>query len=197
MRWSTLFIPTLREPQAHQLLERAGYIREVSHRNFAYLPLAQRSLLKIQHIVRAEMNAIGGQEIRLPLSGGSSAEEMVKAIAKAELRSHKQLPQVWYQIQAGAADSFVFGADASGLAAAHQRICGRCGLECSAIETGLVIYSAAGESLVALWPMRLWHRSRLRCVKGERCRARSGRRSCAGRIFHARLEDHSGDRGLH
>jgi prolyl-tRNA synthetase len=149
MRWSTLFIPTLREPQAHQLLERAGYIREVSHRNFAYLPLAQRSLLKIQHIVRAEMNAIGGQEIRLPLSGGSSAEEMVKAIAKAELRSHKQLPQVWYQIQAGAADSFVFGADASGLAAAHQRICGRCGLECSAIETGLVIYSAAGESLVA------------------------------------------------
>jgi hypothetical protein len=83
MRWSTLFIPTLREPQAHQLLERAGYIRQVSSGSFAYLPLAQRSLLKIQRIVRAEMSAIGGQEIRLPLSTGRSPEEIVTAIAKA------------------------------------------------------------------------------------------------------------------
>ncbi|MGH9697573.1 MAG: YbaK/EbsC family protein, partial [Bryobacteraceae bacterium] len=43
----------------------------------------------------------------------------------------------------------MFGADTSGLAAAHRRMCDRCGLESSVIETGLVIYSAAGDSLVA------------------------------------------------
>lgn len=149
MRWSTLFIPTLREQQAHTLLERAGYVRQVSSGRFAYLPLAQRSLLKMERIVRAEMTGAGGQEIRLPLSAGMSPEEIASAIARAELRSHRQLPQIWYQIQAGAVDSFVFGADASGLAAACRRICERCGLECSVIETGLVVYAATGESVVA------------------------------------------------
>jgi len=143
MRWSTLFIPTLREQGAHRLLERAGYTRQISPGNFAYLPLGQRSLLKIQQIVRAEMNGIGGQEIWV------NPKEMVTALAKAELRSHRQLPQIWYQIQAGAVDSFVFGADVSGLASAQRRICDRCGLECSATERGLVVYSAAGESVVA------------------------------------------------
>ena len=72
MRWSTLFIPTLREHPAeaevisHQLLLRAGYIRQLSAGIYNYLMLAQRSLLKIQQIVREEMNAIGGQEILLP-----------------------------------------------------------------------------------------------------------------------------------
>src|SRR3982751_2577359 len=72
MRWSTLFIPTLRELPAeaevisHQLLLRAGYVRQLSAGIYSYLLLAQRSLLKIQAIVREEMNAIGGQEILLP-----------------------------------------------------------------------------------------------------------------------------------
>src|SRR5437763_16086014 len=72
MRWSTLFIPTLREIPSeaevvsHQLLLRAGYIRQLSGGIYSYLVLAQRSLLKIQQIVREEMNAIGGQEIYLP-----------------------------------------------------------------------------------------------------------------------------------
>ena len=72
MRWSTLFIPTLREEPAeaevisHQLLLRAGYIRQLSAGIYNYLLLAQRSLLKIQQIVREEMNAIGGQEMLLP-----------------------------------------------------------------------------------------------------------------------------------
>ena len=66
MRWSTLFIPTLREIPAeaevisHQLLLRAGYVRQLAAGIYNYLPLAQRSLLKIQQIVREEMNAIGG-----------------------------------------------------------------------------------------------------------------------------------------
>ena len=72
MRWSKLFIPTLRENPAeaevvsHQLLLRAGYIRQLSAGIYNYLFLAQRSLLKIQRIVREEMDAIGGQEMLLP-----------------------------------------------------------------------------------------------------------------------------------
>ena len=72
MRWSKLFIPTLRENPAeaevvsHQLLLRAGYIRQLSAGIYSYLFLAQRSLLKIQQIVREEMDAIGAQEMLLP-----------------------------------------------------------------------------------------------------------------------------------
>src|ERR1700761_5988342 len=72
MRWSTVFIPTLREVPAeaevisHQLLLRAGYIRQLSAGLYSYLLLAQRSLLKIQQIIRQEMDAIGGQEVYLP-----------------------------------------------------------------------------------------------------------------------------------
>src|SRR6266403_4918905 len=72
MLWSKLFIPTLREIPAeaevasHQLLLRAGYVRQLSAGIYSYLFLAQRSLLKIQQIVREEMNAIGGQEMLLP-----------------------------------------------------------------------------------------------------------------------------------
>src|ERR1700761_7565683 len=71
MLWSNLFIPTLRENPvdaevvSHQLLVRAGYIRQLAAGVYNYLPLAQRSLLKIQKIVREEMNAIGGQEMLL------------------------------------------------------------------------------------------------------------------------------------
>ena len=66
MHWSKLFIPTLRENPAeaevvsHQLLLRAGYIRQLSAGIYSYLFLAQRSLLKITQIVREEMDAIGG-----------------------------------------------------------------------------------------------------------------------------------------
>ena len=65
MLWSKLFIPTLREDPAeaevpsHKLLLRAGYIRQLSAGIYSYLFLAQRSLLKIQRIVREEMDAIG------------------------------------------------------------------------------------------------------------------------------------------
>ena len=64
MLWSRLFIPTLRETPAeaevvsHQLLLRAGYIRQLSAGIYNYLYLAQRSLLKITAIIRQEMDAI-------------------------------------------------------------------------------------------------------------------------------------------
>src|ERR1700751_3258011 len=136
MRWSQLFIPTLRENPAeaeaasHQLLLRAGYVRQLSAGIYSYLFLAQRALLKIQQIVREEMDGIGAQEMLLPalhpaelwqesgrwdvmgenlfrlkdrfrrdLCLGMTHEEVGTAIARGELRSYKQLPTIWYQIQ--------------------------------------------------------------------------------------------------
>jgi len=72
MRWSNLFIPTLREDPAdaevasHRLLVRAGYIRQLTAGVYSLLPLAQRVRLKIMQIIREEMNRIGGQEFLLP-----------------------------------------------------------------------------------------------------------------------------------
>ena len=134
MRWSQVFIPTLREVPAeaeaasHQLLLRAGYIRQVAAGVYSYLYLAQRSLLKITQIIREEMDRIGAQEFYLPalnpaelwketgrwdldvvfklkdrtqheLCLGITHEEEMTNIARGEVRSYKQLPQIWYQIQ--------------------------------------------------------------------------------------------------
>ncbi len=73
MRVSNLFGLTLKEVPAdadivsHQLLLRAGYVRQLAAGIFSYLPLAQRSLQKIERILREEMDAIGGQEICMPV----------------------------------------------------------------------------------------------------------------------------------
>ena len=72
MRWSNLFIPTLREDPAdaevasHRLLVRAGYIRQLTAGVYSLLPLAQRVRLKVIQIIREEMNRVGGQEFVLP-----------------------------------------------------------------------------------------------------------------------------------
>ena len=196
MYWSKLFIPTLRENPAeadvvsHQLLLRAGYIRQLSAGIYSYLYLAQRSLLKITQIVREEMNAMGAQEMLFPalhpaelwqesgrwdvmgdtmfrlkdrwkrdLCLGMTHEEVTTAIARGELRSYKQLPQIWYQIQnkfrdearpkSGLLrvrqflmkDSYSFDADAPGLDESYQkhhraycRIFERCGLDYIVVE---------------------------------------------------------------
>jgi prolyl-tRNA synthetase len=73
MRMSELFSQTLREAPAEaeifsqQLLIRAGYIRQLAAGIFTYLPLAMRTLNKIENIMRDEINAIGGQEILMPI----------------------------------------------------------------------------------------------------------------------------------
>jgi prolyl-tRNA synthetase len=213
MRWSKLFIPTLRETPAeaevvsHQLLLRAGYIRQLSAGIYSYLFLAQRSLLKIIGIVREEMDRIGAQEMLLPAlnpaevwqeSGRWSVmgdnmfrlkdrfsrdlclamthEEVMTAIARGELRSYKQLPQIWYQIQTKfrdeprpksgllrvrqfiMKDAYSFDIDASGLDAAYQkhydaycRIFDRCGLQYVAVEadSGAMGGSQSHEFMVA------------------------------------------------
>lgn len=73
MRRSQLFGRTLREipseaeVPSHQLLLQAGMIRRLVVGMYSYLPLAQRALRKIEGIIREEMDAIGGQEIDMPL----------------------------------------------------------------------------------------------------------------------------------
>jgi len=136
MRWSQLFIPTLRDVPAdaevisHKLLLRAGYIRQLGSGIYSLLPLARRSLLKIENIIREEMDGAGAQEFYLPalnpddvwkasgrwdvmganmfrikdragrdLCLGMTHEEVFTSIAKDGLRSYRDLPQIWYQIQ--------------------------------------------------------------------------------------------------
>src|SRR6185436_20870269 len=136
MRWSKLFMPTLREDPAdaevtsHLLLVRAGYIRQLTAGVYSLLPLAQRVRLKVIEIIREEMNRIGGQEFLLPalnpaevwkesgrwevmgdnmfrlkdrkgadLCLAMTHEEIFTVLARVELRSYRQLPQIWYQIQ--------------------------------------------------------------------------------------------------
>ncbi len=213
MRWSKLFIPTLRENPAeaevvsHQLLLRAGYIRQLSAGLYNYLFLAQRSLNKVIGIVREEMDAIGGQEMLLAalhpaeiwqesgrwdvmgqnmfrlkdrfdrdLCLGMTHEEVMTFIARGELRSYKQLPQLWYQIQTKfrdeprpksgllrvrqflMKDSYSFDMDAAGLDLAYQnhydaycRIFSRAGLQYLAVEahSGAMGGSQSHEFMVA------------------------------------------------
>ena len=71
MRMSTLFGRTLRndpveaELISHRLLLQAGMIHQVSSGVYSYLPLAWRSLRKIEQIIREEMEAAGAQELKL------------------------------------------------------------------------------------------------------------------------------------
>ncbi|MBI4367658.1 MAG: proline--tRNA ligase [Deltaproteobacteria bacterium] len=73
MRFSRAFIPTLREAPAeaevvsHQLMLRAGMIRQVARGIYDYLPLGWRVLRKVSRIVREELDRVGCQEVQLPL----------------------------------------------------------------------------------------------------------------------------------
>ncbi|HEX2153511.1 MAG TPA: proline--tRNA ligase [Acidimicrobiia bacterium] len=134
MRWSQAFIPTLRDDPAgaeaisHRLLVRGGFIRQLAAGHYSMLPLGQRTRLKVEGIIRQEMNRIGGQEVVLPtlhpadvwrrsgryeLMGDNlfklvdrkgvenvmgMTEEELFAILATELTSYRQLPQIWYQM---------------------------------------------------------------------------------------------------
>lgn len=73
MRMSKLFSQTLRKAPAgvevtsHQLLLRAGFLRQLASGIFSYLPLAYKSLRKVEDIMREEIEDIGGQEIEMPV----------------------------------------------------------------------------------------------------------------------------------
>ena len=121
--------PSDAEVASHKFLLRAGYIRQLGAGIYSYLFLGQRSINRIIAIVREEMNRIGQEFLlptihpadlwresgRWTLMGdnmfrlkdrkgadlclGMTHEEVITDIARNELRSYKQLPQIWYQIQ--------------------------------------------------------------------------------------------------
>ena len=72
MRWSQTFIPTMKEipsdaeVPSHQLMLRAGFIRQLMAGAYTYLPLGVRALKKAEAIVRQEMDATGALEILMP-----------------------------------------------------------------------------------------------------------------------------------
>ncbi len=133
MRASQLFLPTLREAPAdaeaasHTLLVRGGFIRQVSAGLWSLLPLGWRVHEQVVRIVREEMNAIGGQEMLMPVvtpaelwqaTGRYEIPELWKiedrngrpfvlaltheetvTFHARELQSYKQLPQILYHFQ--------------------------------------------------------------------------------------------------
>jgi len=181
--------PADAEVASHKFLLRSGYIRQLGAGLYNYLFLGQRSLNKIIGIVRQEMDEIGQEfflPALLPkdlwvesgrwtvmgdnmfrlkdrkgaeLCLGMTHEEIVTSIARNELRSYKQLPQIWYQIQTKfrdeprpkggllrvrqfmMKDSYSFDIDEAGLDKsfnqhdrAYRRIFTRCGLKFVAVE---------------------------------------------------------------
>src|SRR5580658_5986781 len=181
--------PADAEVASHKFLLRSGYVRQLGAGIYSYLFMGQRSINKIVAIVRDEMDKIGqefllpgimpseiweqsgrwtsmGQNMfRLQdrkgawLCLGMTHEEVITDIARKELRSYKQLPQIWYQIQtkfrdeprpkAGLLrvrqfimkDSYSFDLDAAGLDKsynlhdqAYRAILTRCGLDFIAVQ---------------------------------------------------------------
>lgn len=73
LRMTQLYAPTLKEVPndadivSAQLLLRAGFVRKTASGLYTFLPLGQRVLAKVENIVREEMNAIGAQEMLMPV----------------------------------------------------------------------------------------------------------------------------------
>jgi prolyl-tRNA synthetase len=181
--------PADAEVASHKFLVRAGYIRQLAAGLYSYLFLGNRSFNKIMAIVREEMDRIGQEfylpalhprEVweasgRWALMGenlfrlkdrkgadmclGMTEEEVMTSIALKELRSYKQLPQIWYQIapkfrdeprpksgllrvrQFMMKDAYSFDIDAAGLDVSYKkhyetycRIFDRCGLKYMVVE---------------------------------------------------------------
>lgn len=197
MRFSNVFIPTLREAPkeaeavSHILMLRAGYVRQLASGLYIYLPLALRVMSRINRIIREEMSAIGAQEISMPalhpseiwektgrwnvigdemfrlkdrggrdMCLGMTHEEIITWLASMEIRSYRDLPQTWYQIQTKfrdearpksgilrtreftMKDSYSFDRDEEGLEAnykkhaeAYHKIFKRCGLRFYQVES--------------------------------------------------------------
>jgi len=181
--------PADAEVASHRFLIRSGYIRQLGAGLYNYLFLGQRAINKIIGIVREEMDQIGQEfflPALLPrepweqsgrwtgmgdnmfrlkdrkgadLCLGMTHEEIMTVIASNELRSYKQLPQIWYQIQTKfrdeprpksgllrvrqftMKDAYSFDIDKAGLDksfdlhdAVYRRIFSRCGLKFVAVE---------------------------------------------------------------
>lgn len=133
MRLSRGFFPTVKEVPSdavipsHQLMIRAGLMRQLAAGIFSFLPIGYAVMKKVMQIIREEMDAIGGQEFHLPALNpvelweetdrvkafgdimfhvknrpmvlAPTHEEVITSIAKNHVKSYKEMPQIWYQIQ--------------------------------------------------------------------------------------------------
>ncbi|MDA3844064.1 MAG: proline--tRNA ligase [Candidatus Kapabacteria bacterium] len=134
MRQSEYFIPTLKELASetqipsHQMLLRAGMVRQIGAGIFSFLPLGYKVVKKIMEILREEIDGIGGQEFLLPalnpieiweqtnrveamgdvmfhiknrdgLVLAPTHEEIITVHARQHVKSYRDMPQIWYQIQ--------------------------------------------------------------------------------------------------
>jgi prolyl-tRNA synthetase len=206
---SNLFGRTLRDAPAdveltsHQLMLRAAMIRPLGAGIITIMPLGWRVIRKVEQIIREEMNAIGGQEMFMPVvhpadiwkeSGrwyqvgpemgrfkdrgdrdmvlAMTHEEIVTDIARTDINSYRQLPQIVYHLQTKwrdeprprgglirtreftMKDSYSFDADEASLERsyrlhweAYERIFTRCGLDFVVVgaDTGMMGGSASNE----------------------------------------------------
>lgn len=134
MKYTKLFAKTLRQPPKeadtinHKLLTQAGFVDQLMAGVYTYLPLGLRVLRKIEQVVREEMDAIGGQEVLMPIlhpseiwkktggwekidvlfkiksrtdkdyALGQSEEEVVTPLVMSRVNTYKDLPLAVYQI---------------------------------------------------------------------------------------------------
>jgi prolyl-tRNA synthetase len=105
MRLSTLLGKTLRQSPAdahltsHQLLVRAGYVRALEPGLFAYLPLGNRTLSRLQSLIRVELVGLGGQEVEVPPVPDTESAVALTRLVRGEVDSYRQLPLLLFQTE--------------------------------------------------------------------------------------------------
>ena len=190
--------PADAEAISHKLSVRAGLVRQLASGLYTLTPIGLKVVQKVEAIIRDEMNRIGAQEILMPVMHpaeiweatgryglseqfrledragrkmvlGMTHEEIVTWHAAREIRSYRDLPQSWYQIQTKLRDeprpksgmlrvreftmkdSYSFDADVDGLeksyeahSVAYARIFDRCGLTWYRVESDVGMMGGSG-----------------------------------------------------
>jgi len=211
--------PADAEAISHKLLVRGGFVRQVGAGLWSYLPLGWRVHRKVEQVIREEMDAIGGQEWLCPVltptelweaTGRASIPEIFHVTDRSgrrfvlpltheetftfharEIRSYKELPQLWYHFEIKdrdeprprggllrvrefiMKDAYSFDRDQEGAVAsfernlqAYRRIFERCGVETTAVqaESGIM----GGElSMDFLAPSGSGENTLVRCERGD------------------------------
>jgi prolyl-tRNA synthetase len=211
--------PADAEAVSHKLLVRGGFVRQVTAGVWSYLPLGWRIHRKVEQIIREEMDAIGGQEFLCPVltpvelweaTGRASIPELFHLTDRngrrfilpmtheetftfhaREIRSYKELPQLWYHFSVKdrdeprprggllrvrefiMKDAYSFDRDEEGAVAsfernraAYHRIFDRCGVEAHAVqaESGIM---GGKLSMDFLSPSGSGENTLVRCERGD------------------------------
>ncbi len=197
--WPTLRDdPSDAEAISHKLMIRSGLVRQLAAGLYSFMPMGWRVIRRVEAIIREEMDRIGAQEVHLPVMHpaeiweatgrygldeqfcledrggrpmvlGMTHEEIITWHAARELRSYRDLPQSWYQIQVklrdeprpksgllrvrefSMKDSYSMDRDDAGLDASYEahteayaRIFDRCGLDWFRVESDVGMMGGRG-----------------------------------------------------